>query len=258
MKLQNKIAFITGGGRGIGREIALAFAREGADVAVAARTTAEVEAVAKEVQGLGRRGLAVRLDLANRANIRQAVKTVLERFGRIDILVNNAGVLSKGPVLSLAEETWDTTLAINLTGMFLVTQSVLGQMLERKWGRIINVNSSSGKIGLPYRSAYAASKHGALGFVRSLANEVADKGITVNAICPGLVETPMWDTSVENFAAEMGKTTEEAREMFRQRIPVKRFTEAWELAPLAVYLASDDAISMTGQAIQLDGGFLQG
>ncbi|OGL60398.1 MAG: hypothetical protein A3I72_12490 [Candidatus Tectomicrobia bacterium RIFCSPLOWO2_02_FULL_70_19] len=257
MRLQNRIAFITGGGRGIGREIALAFAREGADVAVAARTQGEVEAVAKEVQALGRRGLAVRLDLTNRANIRQAAKTVLEHFGRVDILVNNAGVLSKGPVHTLGEAAWDFTLAINLTGIFLVTQSLLGQMLERGWGRIININSSSGKIGLPYRSAYAASKHGALGFMRSLASEVADKGITVNAICPGLVDTQMWDTSVENFAAEMGKTPEEAREMFRQRIPVKRFTGAWELAPLAVYLASDDAISMTGQAIQLDGGFLQ-
>lgn len=257
MRLLDKVAFITGGGRGIGREIALAFAREGADVGVAARTLAEVEAVAKEVQALGRRGLALRLDLSDRANVRQTARKVLDHFGRVDILVNNAGVLPKGPVQSLDEQTWDSTLAINLTGMFLITQSFLGQMLERGWGRIININSSSGKIGLPYRSAYAASKHGALGFMRSLASEVADKGITVNAICPGLVETQMWDKSVENFAAEMGKSPEEAREMFRQRIPVKRFTEAWELAPLAVYLASDDAISMTGQAIQLDGGFLQ-
>ncbi len=257
MKLADRVALVTGGGRGIGREIALAFAREGADVAVAARTMAQVEAVAGEVRALGRRSLAVRLDLTDRSSIREAAREVMEEFGRVDILVNNAGVLSKGGVADLDESTWDTTLAINLTGPFLMTQALLGQMLERGKGRIININSTSGKIGLPYRSAYAASKHGALGFMKSLANEVAEKGITVNAICPGLVETEMWDSSVKNFAAEMGNTPEETREMFRQRIPVKRYTEAWEFAPLAVYLASDDSLSVTGQAIQLDGGFLQ-
>jgi meso-butanediol dehydrogenase/(S,S)-butanediol dehydrogenase/diacetyl reductase len=251
------MSLVTGGGRGIGREIALAFAREGADVAVAARTMAQVEAVADEIKALGRRSLAVQLDLTDRSSIQKVVRRVMEEFGRVDILVNNAGVLSKGAVHTLDEATWDTTLAINLTGQFLITQALLGQMLERGKGRIISVNSSSGKIGLPYRSAYAASKHGALGFMKALASEVADKGITVNAICPGLVETEMWDVSVENFATEMGKTAEETREIFRQRIPVKRYTEAWEFGPLAVYLASDDALSVTGQAIQLDGGFLQ-
>lgn len=257
MKLTDRVAFITGGGRGIGREIALAFAREGADVAVAARTMSQVEAVADEIRSLGRKTLAVHLDLTDRLNIREAAQKVMEQFGRVDILVNNAGVLSKGAVLSLDEATWDTTLAINLTGPFLMTQALLGQMLERGKGRIIFINSSSGKIGLPFRSAYAASKHGALGFVKSLANEVADKGITVNAICPGLVETEMWDTSVEDFSAETGKTPQETREMFLQRIPIRRFSEAWEFAPLAVYIASDDSGSLTGQAILLNGGFVQ-
>src|SRR5437660_765627 len=198
MKLANRLAFITGGGRGIGRAIALVFAREGASVAVAARTRDEIERVAEEIaEQFGVEAFAVECDVAYAENVKRAFERVNEKFGRRpEILVNNAGIVETAPFMKTDEALWQRHLAVNLTGTFHCTRAALPAMIEKGWGRIINIASIAGKTGAPYISAYAASKHGVLGLTRSLALEVAALGVTVNAICPGYVETEMTSRGV--------------------------------------------------------------
>jgi NAD(P)-dependent dehydrogenase (short-subunit alcohol dehydrogenase family) len=258
MKLEDKIAFITGGGRGIGRAVAFAFAREGARVAVAARTVGQIEQVAAEIkESCGVEALAVECDVSDRASIARAFSQATEKFGRgADILVNNAGIAESAPLVKTGDELWERHIAINLSGTFYCTRAALPAMLTGGWGRIINIASIAGKTGAPYISAYTASKHGVIGLTRSVAMEVATKGITVNAICPGYVETEMAAHAVENITAKTGKTSEEALEILRRMSPQNRLVTPEEVAALALLLASHDGRGINGQAINVDGGSL--
>jgi NAD(P)-dependent dehydrogenase (short-subunit alcohol dehydrogenase family) len=259
MRLEGKRALITGGGRGIGRAIALAFAAEGADVAVAARTESEVEIVASEIKAMGRIGAAIRCDAGERPEVERAIKEAVAHLGGIDILVANAGMMKHAPLGELSDDIWDETIRVNMSSLFWASRAAIGTMTAQGWGRIIAMSSVSGKIGGAYRSAYHAAKHGVLGFVRSIALEYADRGVTVNAICPGFVDTQMISDGRSDFAryAGNGLDEEETMEMLRRDIPMKRFLDPTEVAAMATYLASDEARGITGQAFTISCGSVQ-
>jgi NAD(P)-dependent dehydrogenase (short-subunit alcohol dehydrogenase family) len=256
MRLKNKLALITGGGRGIGRAVAFAFAREGASIAVAARTKDQVDIVAQEIQNECQvETLALVCDVSDLESIASGFASVVEKFGHSpDILVNNAGIAESAALTKTGDELWARHLAINLTGTFYCTRAALPAMLERGWGRIINIASIAGKIGAPYIAAYAASKHGVLGLTRSVALEVAAKGITVNAICPGYVDTEMTTRGVANITAKTGQPAAEVLEAIKRMSPQHRLVTAAEVAALALLLASADGRGINGQAINVDGG----
>lgn len=255
-QLENRVALITGAGRGIGRAIALAFAAEGARVALTARTASELDEVVGTIRGAGGTALALTADLADRAVPKKVVADVERSLGPVEILVNNAGLGSSSkprPVVDFDDEFWDQSIAINLTAPYLLCKAVLPNMLAKKWGRIITVASINGKIGSFHGAAYAASKHGVLGLMRTLAMEVAAQGITVNSICPGPVHTVMNDRRIEYDAKRRGVALKDHEASLT---PIGRRLEPEEIAPLAVYLASDAAAAMMGQAINLDGGIV--
>ncbi len=256
MKLQNRIALITGGGRGIGRAIAIAFAGAGAQVAVAARSLDQVEKVARELaEQFSTQALAIVCDVSDRQNVEQMFALISERFGRgPDIMVNNAGIAESTPFVKTDDALWDRHLAINLSGTFYCTRAALPQMIERGWGRVINIASIAGKTGGPYIAAYSASKHGVLGLTRSVALEVATKGITVNAICPGYVDTEMTTRGIENITKKTRLSSDEAMESIKKMSPQNRIIEPEEVAALALLLASDEGRGINGQAINVDGG----
>jgi 3-hydroxybutyrate dehydrogenase len=256
MKLENRIALITGGGRGIGRAIALEFARAGASVAVAARTEAQVKDVAKEVEDqFHTKALAVTCDVSSSASVGEMFATVKEHFGQgPDILVNNAGIAESAVLIKTDDELWQRLLAVNLSGTFYCTRAALPEMIQRGWGRVINIASIAAKLGAPYISAYAASKHGVLGLTRSAALEVAKNGITVNAICPGYVDTEMVSHGIENITRRTGLTAAEAKAGLEGMSPQNRLVTCEEVAALALLLASEDGRGITGQGINVDGG----
>lgn len=256
MKLSNRIALITGGGRGIGRAIALAFAHEGAQIVVAARTLAQVESVAQEVHDqFHMKAVPVACDVSDVSSVTMMFEQATKVLGRgPDILVNNAGIAESAPIGKTDDELWNRHLAINLTGSFYCTRAALPAMAERGWGRIINMASIAGKTGAPYIAAYSASKHGLLGLTRSTALEVAAKGITANAICPGYVDTEMTTRGVENITRKTGRSAEEAMEAIRRMSPQNRLVTAEEVAALALLLASEEGGAINGQAINVDGG----
>jgi NAD(P)-dependent dehydrogenase (short-subunit alcohol dehydrogenase family) len=256
MTLKNRLALVTGGGRGIGRAVALAFACAGAGVAVVARTEQEVARVAEELRGqFGVEAAHAVCDVSDSRSVAEAFSSVSERFGRApDILVNNAGIAESAPLAKTGDDFWQRHLAVNLSGTFYFMRAALPPMVERGWGRVINVASIAGKTGAPYIAAYSASKHGVLGLTRSAALEVATKGVTVNAICPGYVETGMTERAVENITARTGRPAEEARALLTQMNPQRRIVEPEEVAALALLLASDEGRGINGQAINIDGG----
>ncbi len=256
MRLAGKTALITGAGRGIGREIALRFAREGAAVVLLARTAAELDAVAAEVQAQGGRALALPADVTSEASVGGAVSEAVESLGPIDVLVTSAGVYSVARFLDQSLADWKRIFDVNVHGTFIATQAVLPGMLERHNGRIIAIASTAGKWGTRYQSAYNASKHAVLGLTKCLALETAEAGVRVNAICPAFIDSPMVEQQLPNLARILGSDVDAARGALLGRIPIGRLIRLDEIPPLAVYLASDESEGMTGQAITLDGGMI--
>jgi NAD(P)-dependent dehydrogenase (short-subunit alcohol dehydrogenase family) len=253
-KLKDKIALVTGAGRGIGRAIALDFAREGARVAVTARTAAELEEVTARIKALGGQATPIVADLTDRASVPRILQSVTQAFGDVEILVNNAGIGSSSnpkPVIRFDDDFWDLTLLLNLTIPYLLAKAVLPPMTARRWGRIINIASINGKVPSLHGAAYTASKHGLIGLTKTLALETAADGITVNAICPGPVHTLMSDKRVAYDAQRRGVSYTEQEASLT---PMGRRLEPEEVSPLAVYLASNDAKMVTGQSWNVCGG----
>jgi 3-hydroxybutyrate dehydrogenase len=258
MKLKDHIALVTGGGRGIGRAIALEFAREGAGIIVAARSLDQVQSVAREIEEqFQTKALSLVCDVSDPGSVEQMFEKAREFFGRApDILVNNAGIAESAPLVKTTNDLWRRHLEINLNGTFYCTRAALPAMIERGWGRIINIASIAGKTGWPYVAAYSASKHGVLGLTRSAAMEVASKGITVNAICPGYVDTEMTSRGIENITRKTKLSANEAMESLKKMSPQNRIVSPEEVAALALLLASEDGRGINGQAINVDGGTL--
>jgi 3-oxoacyl-[acyl-carrier protein] reductase len=245
MMLARKIAVVTGGAQGIGREIALLFAREGADVALIDRDAEALEKTRVEVEGLGRRALALAADVSSAEETRGAVNKIIDSMGRIDILVNNAGVTRDGFLLRMSEADWDTVIAVNLKGAFNMTRAAAKPMLKQRAGRIINIASVIGLVGNAGQANYAASKAGIIGFTKSAAKELASRGITANAIAPGFIETRM-----------TGALPDDVRQKMLAGIPLGRYGTPAEVANVALFLASGLSEYVTGQTIVVDGGLV--
>jgi 3-hydroxybutyrate dehydrogenase len=257
MELTGRIALVTGGGRGIGREAALALASAGADVAVAARSAGDLAETVARIRAVGRRGEAIVCDVAERPQVDAMIARVKSTLGAPLILVNNAGIAGSAKLTDTTDEMWDRMLRVNATGAFYSTRAVLPMMLAAKWGRIVNVASVAARVGAPYIAAYAASKHALLGLTRAVAAEVAARGVTVNAVCPGYVDTGMTDASAANISAKTGRSEQDARKILEGFSPQSRLMTAGEVAALIAFLCSETAKGITGQGIVLDGGALQ-
>jgi len=252
--LGGRRALVTGGGRGIGRAVALDLARAGVEVAVASRTRSDVEAVAAEASRLGARALPFAADVSRPDDVRELFRAARAALGPLDILVNGAGVAASALLARTSDKLWREILETNLSGAFYCLREALPEMAERGWGRVVNVASIAGKTGYPYISAYAASKHGLLGLTKCAALEMAARGVTVNAVCPGYVDTPMTDASVARIVEKTGRPTAEVRRTLEDASPQKRLFTAEEVSALVLFLCGDEARGITGQALSLDGG----
>lgn len=244
-QLANQIAVVTGAGRGIGRAIALKFAQEGADVVVVSRTQENSEKVAAEIRALGRKAWALAVDVADSAAVSAAAEKILADCGKVDILVNNAGVTRDGLLMRMSDADWDTVIDTNLKGAFLVTKAFFRTFAKQRAGRIINISSVIGLIGNGGQCNYAASKAGLIGFTQSVAKELAGRGVTVNAIAPGFIETDM--TAVLNDELKAG---------ILKVIPMGKLGASEDIAHAALYLASPGARYVTGQVLTVDGGMV--
>jgi len=245
--LQGRIALVTGASQGIGRACAVELARAGATVAIAARNEAKLSEAVAEIERSGGKAAAFVLDIASDESIKACAKAVLERYGKVEILVNNAGITRDGLMMAMKRADWDDVLGTNLTGAFLLTQALLRPMLKNRWGRIINISSVVGRTGQAGQVNYAASKAGLIGFTWSMAREVASRGITVNAVAPGYIETPM--TAVLD---------EKQRAAMMAQIPLDRPGTEADIAQPVVFLASDAAAYITGHVLDVNGGMFMG
>ena len=254
MELTDRVALVTGGGTGIGKAVARAMAEEGARVVIAARDEARLEAVAEELRAEGHSVLPVSLDVKDRGGIRDCVDRIRQQWQRVHILVNNAGVSGMTPMDDGDDGLWHDIVDTNLTGVYVLTKEVLGIMSGDGDGRIINMSSVLGKFGVPGYAAYCASKHGLIGFTRALALELVSRGITVNALCPGWVDTEMSRAGIEQIAAQQGTDPDSFKQQALAMVPIRRFLDPEEIARFAVYLASDKASGITGQALNICGG----
>ena len=254
MDLTGKTAVVTGAGRGIGAAAATALAEAGAAVLLAARTKTEVDSVSAQLRSKGHKAQAASCDVTKPASVRALAKIAERQFGHVDVLVNNAGIATSAPVKSLDLADWNRVFEVNATGTLLCTQAFLPAMLQKGWGRIVNVASIAGKTGDRYVAADSAAKHAVVGFTRCLALEVADRGVTANAVCPGYVETPMTDDSVARIVAKTGASKDKVREAIRSKSPQHRIIGADEVAFLIVTLCDERARGINGQSIVIDGG----
>ena len=256
MELKNTVAIVTGGARGIGRGIAYELAKEGVRIAVADLpvTSADRHETVAEIKRLGSDAIAVDLDVRDFAQCQAMVQRTIDAWGQVDVLVNNAGVIRIGPVVAFSEEDWDLVIDVNLKGTFLCSKAVAGHMMQRKKGAIINLSSIAGKRGNPMVSAYTTSKFGVIGFTQSLAQEMAPSNVTVNAICPGEVDTHMWrDVLAPAIGAATGVSAPEAFTQFiQQRVPLGRPQTAADMGQAVVFLCK--AENITGIALNVNGG----
>ena len=255
-RLANKVALITGGSKGIGLAVARTFAAEGASIALAARNEETLAQAVAEIESTGAPAMAVTCDVTDKGRVQDLPDLIADALGRIDILVNNAGAAESHKFLNHPDDLWDWMLDVNLTSIYQVTKAVVPGMVERRWGRIINIASVASKVGFNYMTAYAASKHGVLGLTRSLALELNPYHITVNAICPSYVDTPMTDAAVANIVARTGRSESESRGYLEGVNPQNRLITPEEVAAVAVMLADENARGITGQAINVDGGLV--
>ena len=247
MRLDGKVAVVTGAGQGLGRGYALEFAKQGADVAVNDVNLDNAEGVAKEIEGMNRKGIAVKAGVDSREEAQKLIDTAIEKLGKVDILVNNAGITRTAMLHKMTKEEWDQVISVNLTGVFNCIQAVAPHMMANKYGKIINVTSVAGVRGTMGQINYGAAKAGVIGITKSAARELARHGINVNAVAPGVIETAM---------TEVIRSTPKFRDKFLSEIPLGRFGQPEDVAKVAAFLASDDAAYMTGQVLMVDGGII--
>jgi 3-oxoacyl-[acyl-carrier protein] reductase len=256
--LEDRIAIVTGAAKGMGRDICLTLAGAGAHVALAAREPEPLRALAKEIDGLGRRALVQPTDVTDEAAVQALVQRALEAFGgRIDILVNAAGVTGpiETPVWKIAAADFDHVLAANVKGTFLPTKHVLPTMIAQRYGKIVNISGTSGLRGYKYRAAYSSSKWALRGFTRTVALEVGRHNVNVNALHPGIVAGPRMDTLCREKARERGWTPEQVYQEYVDEMALRRVTTARDIANAVLFLVSDDSKNMTGQSVTVDGGW---
>lgn len=251
-----RTAWVTGAGKGIGEVIALELAAHGFAVAVSARTEADIEKVAKKITGAGGRALAVVCDVTKPEMIAGALEKIRQELGPITVLVNNAGLGGSHKFIGHDDALWHRILDTNLNSVYYVTKAVAPMMVEANWGRIINIASVSSKVGSRYTAAYTASKHGVLGLTRALALEFVGNNITVNAICPAYVDTPMTDGTIANMTKRTKMSEADARSYLEKLSPQNRLVTSEEVAHVALMLVDENARGITGQAINVDGGMV--
>ena len=246
MKLEGKVALVTGASRGIGRAIALALASEGASIVINyAGSAAGAEAVKTEVEALGQKAVCIQADISSMSAATEMVEAAVKEFGRVDILVNNAGITRDGLLMRMKEEDWDAVLSTNLKGVFNCSKACIKYMMKQRAGRIISISSVVGVMGNAGQANYAAAKAGVIGFTKSVAKEVASRGITANAIAPGFIQTDMTKALPEKVVEAM-----------QAGIPLGRLGDPEDIAKAVVFLASDDASYITGQTLHVDGGMV--
>jgi 3-oxoacyl-[acyl-carrier protein] reductase len=243
LKLAGKVALVTGAAQGIGKAVALVLARNGADIVISDINLEKAEETAKEVQALGRKALATKVDVATLGDVEKMVESILAQFGKVDILVNNAGIARDKLILRMSEEDWDAVLNINLKGTFNCTKAVVRHMSKQKSGKIVNIASVVGEMGNAGQGNYAASKAGVIGFTKTIAREFAQRGINVNAIAPGYIETPMTDALPDKVKEEL-----------KRLIPMDRLGKPEDVAEAVLFLVSESANYITGQVLNVNGG----
>lgn len=245
MIFKDKISLITGGARGIGREIALAFAKEGSDIVICDVNPEALDAAKKEIEAIGRRAETFIVDVTNLSQVEEMINKTLDKFQKIDILINNAGITKDALIVRMSEQEFDSVIAVNLKGTFNCTKAVSKVMMKQRYGKIVSIASIIGIIGNAGQANYAASKAGIIGITKSVAKELASRNVNVNAIAPGFIETDMTAKLPENVKSQM-----------LAFIPLNRFGKASDVANLAVFLASDASSYITGQVIKIDGGMV--
>jgi 3-oxoacyl-[acyl-carrier protein] reductase len=243
LKLAGKVALVTGAAQGIGKAVALLLARNGADIVVSDINLEKAEETAKEVQALGRKALATKVDVATLGDVEKMVEAILAQFGKVDILVNNAGIARDKLILRMTEEDWDAVLNINLKGTFNCTKAVVRHMSKQRSGKIVNIASVVGEMGNAGQGNYAASKAGVIGFTKTIAREFAQRGINVNAIAPGYIETPMTDA-----------LPDKAKEELKRLIPMDRLGKPEDVAEAVLFLVSEASSYITGHVLNVNGG----
>ena len=245
MDLKDKVALVTGGARGIGKSIAMAFARAGADIVVADVNIEEAQKTASEIEGLGRKAMALSMDVTDFVKVEEALNKILDKFTNVDILVNNAGITKDNLLLRMAQQDWDAVLTLNLKGAFNCIKAVSRPMIKQRSGKIVNIASIIGIIGNPGQANYSASKAGLIALTKTAAKELASRNINVNAIAPGFIQTDM-----------TAKLPLELQQKMKEAIPMDRFGSADDVAAACLFLASEDSSYITGQTIVVDGGMV--